>query len=39
MNAPTYALHVMLIRSAKMALAAWERWLESQKAHETEKTT
>ena len=29
MSPATKELHQMLIRAAKMALAAWERWLSS----------
>ena len=30
MSAITRELHQMLIRAAKMALAAWEKWLQAQ---------
>lgn len=31
MTDTTRTLHQTLLRAAKMALAAWEKWLESQK--------
>lgn len=31
MTEVTRTLHQTLIRAAKMALAAWEKWLEQQK--------
>ncbi len=31
MNEITRTLHQTLLRAAKMAISAWEKWLEAQK--------